>query len=296
MINYQNHPLAGATDLDSAFNKLWYFYRKYFLGLYLVSVIGSLLSSIFISGLDISSLQTTTDPNEMLEMMKEMAGPYALTMLVSIIISLVLHTWVLERPSPEPDFLPRLLKKTFVSLVTFLVVMILLGILAVILISVGIVLFVLPGLFATFYIITVGMFATPLILTETLNPLEAISGSFRLAHRNLWANMGWVIVVLLILLVTALVLGAIVMIPFSGSFIRSIINPEEAAAMFEMARNPVYIGLSALSSGLITPVVPILAFILYFRNRAEEVIVEVTTENEPGVKVEDLYPPMPDRE
>ena len=36
MNTYQNHPLAGAVDIDSAFNKLWYFYKKYFLGLYIL--------------------------------------------------------------------------------------------------------------------------------------------------------------------------------------------------------------------------------------------------------------------
>jgi len=60
-----------------------------------------------------------------------------------------------------------------------------------------------------------------------------------------------------------------------------------------MARNPVYIGLSALTGGLVTPVMPILAFLLYFRNRGEEVAVEVTTDDGNTVKVEDLYPPMP---
>ncbi|MFZ1269543.1 MAG: hypothetical protein WAR98_01185, partial [Bacteroidales bacterium] len=78
MNTYQNHPLAGAVDLDSAFNKLWYFYKKYFVGLYIISVVGSLVSSIFISGLDLATLQTTTDPVEMLEIMKGFAGPYAL--------------------------------------------------------------------------------------------------------------------------------------------------------------------------------------------------------------------------
>jgi len=60
-----------------------------------------------------------------------------------------------------------------------------------------------------------------------------------------------------------------------------------------MARNPVYIGLSALTGGLVTPVMPILAFLLYFRNRGDEVAVEVTTDDDNTVKVEDLYPPMP---
>jgi hypothetical protein len=293
MNNYQNHPLTGAVDLDSAFNKLWYFYKKYFTGLYIISVAGSLLSSMFISGLDLASLQTTTDPAEMLEMMKGFAGPYTLTLLVALVLSVLLHVWVLERPAGEANSSSALLKKSLIALVPYLVAMIIFGVMAMMLVSIGIVLLVLPGLFAIFYMATVGVFVMPVILTETRSPLEALTRSFKLAHKNLWPNIGWVIVVILILIVASLILGALVMLPFTGSFIKSIANPEEASAMFDMARNPVYIGLSALTSGLVTPVMPILAFLLYFRNRGDELAVEVTTNDDNTVKVEDLYPPMP---
>lgn len=296
MNTYQNHPLAGAVDLDSAFNKLWSFYKKYFVGLYIISVAGSLLSSLFISGIDISSLQATTDPAEMLEKMKGFAGPYALTILVSLVIGVLLHAWVLEKPAGEPGFFTAVLRNSLIALVPYLIAMIIFGILTVVLTSIGIVLLVLPGLFAIFYMVTVGLFVMPVTLVETRSPFEMLSRSFRLAHRNLWPNMGWVIVVILIMIVVAMVLGALVMLPFTGSFIKSIVNPEEAGAMLEMTRNPLYIGLSALTGGLVTPVMPILAFLLYFRNRAEEVVIEVTTENDNAVKVEDLYPPIPGKE
>lgn len=296
MNTYQNHPLAGAVDIDSAFNKLWSFYKKYFVGLYIISVVGSLLTSMAVAGLDLASLQTTTDPEEMLKIMKGMAGPYALALLVSLVLGVLLHAWVLDRPAGEAGFTSALLRRSLVALVPYLAAMIIFGVLTMMLVSIGIVLLVLPGLFAIFYMATVGLFVMPVILAETRNPLEALTRSFRLTHKNLWANMGWVVVVILIMIVAAMVLGAIVMLPFTGSFIRSIANPEEAAAMLEMTRNPVYIGLSSLTGGLVTPVMPILAFLLYFRNRGEEVIVEVTTDSDNAVKVEDLYPPMPDRE
>lgn len=296
MNTYQNHPLAGAVDIDSAFNKLWSFYKKYFVGLYIISVVGSLLTSMAVAGLDLASLQTTTDPEEMLKIMKGMAGPYALALLVSLVLGVLLHAWVLDRPAGEAGFTSALLRRSLVALVPYLAAMIIFGVLTMMLVSIGIVLLVLPGLFAIFYMATVGLFVMPVILAETRNPLEALTRSFRLTHKNLWANMGWVVVVILIMIVAAMVLGAIVMLPFTGSFIRSIANPEEAAAMLEMTRNPVYLGLSALTGGLVTPVMPILAFLLYFRNRGEEVIVEVTTDSDNAVKVEDLYPPMPDRE
>ena len=296
MNNFQNHPLTGAADLDSAMTKLWSFYKKYFVGLYIISVILALLSSLIVSGLDLSMMQTTTDPAEMLKMMEGMAGPYALIMLVSLVFGVLLHAWVLGKPMNEPDFLPVFLKRSLVSLVPYLVVMIVFAIITAVLTTVGLFLLVLPAFFALFYCATVMIFALPLTLVESRNPATVITRSFRLAHIHLWPNMGWVVVTLLIIVVASLVLGAITMLPFTGSFIKSMTNPEEASNMLEMSRSPLYIGVSSLLTSLITPVLPILAFILYFRNRGDEVVAVITTETEPAVKVEDLYPRMPDRE
>lgn len=296
MNNFQNHPLAGATDLDSAMAKLWFFYKKHFIGLYLISVVLALISSLITSGLDLSAMQATTDPADLLEMMKGMAGPYALMMLVSLVFGVLLHAWVLEKPVGGPDFLPSFLKKSLVALIPCMVVMVVFSIIAVVLTTVGLILLVLPAFFAIFYIATVMIFALPLTLVESRNPVTVVTRSFRLAHLHLWPNMGWVVVIMLIIVVASLVLGAITMLPFTGSFIRSIANPEEAGTMLEMSRNPVYIGLGSLLTSLVTPVLPILAFILYFRNRGDEVIAEMTTEGEPAVTVEDLYPRMTDRE
>ena len=297
MNNYQNHPLAGAVDLDTAFNKMWFFYKKYFLGLYIISVISALLTSFFTSGIDVASFQeASTDPELVLEKMKDMAGPYALMMLVSIVFGVLLHAWVLEKPSGEQGFISSLTRKTLTSLLPYLVAVIILLVLTVLLTSVGLVLLVLPGLFAVFYMVTVIMFAMPVTMIETRNPVEAVSRSFRLTHKNFWANMGWVIVVLLIIIVASMIIGALVMLPFTGSLISSIANPEEASSLLDMHRNPLFIILNALLSGMITPVMPILAFLLYFRNKGDEVTVEVTTDSEPKVKVEDLYPPMPGKE
>lgn len=296
MHNYQSHPLAGASDLDSAMSKLWSFYKKYFIGLYVISVILALISSLITSGIDLTTWQTTTDPYEMIEMMKGLAGPYALLMLVSLVFGVLLHAWVLEKPMNGPDFLPVLLRKSLVALIPYMATMIILFIIAAVLTTIGLILLILPALFALFYIITVMLFALPVTLTETGNPIRVVERSFRLAHSHLWPNMGWAIVVILIVLVSSLVIGAIVILPFTGSFIKSMTNPEEAGALLEMSRNPLYIIISALLTSLVTPVMPVLAFILYFRNRGDEVIAEITTEAEPAVKVEDLYPPMPGRE
>jgi hypothetical protein len=296
MNDFQNHPLTGAANLDSAMTKLWAFYKKYFVGMYIISVVLALLTSLASAGIDASMLQTVTDPEEMLQILKGMAGPYALILLISFVFGVILHAWVLERPLGEPGFPGTLLKKSALALIPYLLVMIVLMTIGMIMTAFGLVLLVLPGIFALFYIATVTMFALPLTLAESRNPAHVLSRSFTLAHRNLWPNMGWVIVVMLIILVVSLVIGAILMVPFTGTFLKSFTNPEEATTLLDISRNPVYIILSALTTSLVTPVFPILAFILYFRNREEEVQQEEVADSEERLKVEDLYPKTPDNQ
>jgi hypothetical protein len=294
MNNYKNHPLTGATDLDSAMTMLWSFYKRYFLGLYLISVVLSILSSLFTAGIDINAMQSVTDPEEMLELLKGMAGPYVLVVLVSLLTGVFLHTWVLEKPEGDPSFVSSLFKMSLTALIPYLAVMIIFSVIGVVLITIGLVLLILPALFALFYICTVMLFAMPVTLTETRNPMTVVSRSFSLAHRNLWPNMGWVTVIMLILVIISLVIGALTLLPFTGSFINSLTNPEEASSMLELAKSPVYIGITALTTSLVTPVLPILAFILYFRNRDDEESVTKDSETDSSVKVEDLYPKMPE--
>jgi hypothetical protein len=296
MDNYQDHPLSGATDLDSAMTKLWAFYKKYFIGMYMISVVLSLLSGLLSASLDLGKLQTITTSDEMITMIKEMIVPYSLIMAVSLVFGVLLHAWVLERPLGEGNTIAKVLKISAGALIPYLLVMIVLVMAAAFITAVGLVLLILPGIFALFYSFTVAIFALPVTLIETRNPGTVMARSFSLAHNHLWPNMGWVVVVTLIVVVISMVAGALVMLPFTGSLIRSLTSPEEAATILEMAKNPLYIILNSLISSLVTPVFAILAFILYFRNR--EIVSPAVIEPGEGntLKVEDLYPGMPDNE
>jgi hypothetical protein len=103
-------------------------------------------------------------------------------------------------------------------------------------------------------------------------------------------------VLALIIIVIAIVIGGLTMLPFSGTFLKALADPGDATAMLEMAKNPVYIGLNALATALVTPVFPILAFIMYFSNNKENPAEVITPEDDNKVKVEDLYPRMPDNQ
>jgi hypothetical protein len=298
MNDYQNHPLAGADDLDSAMSKLWVFYKKYFAGMYIISVVMALLSGIITSGFDMSSLYSgyTGDPQQILEMMKGMVVPYSLLLIVTFVFGVLLHAWILERPLGQENTILKVLKSSLIALIPFLIVLIVISIAGAMLTTIGLVLLVLPGLFAVLYISTVAIFALPVTLIETRNPGLIISRSLSLAHNKFWPNLAWVIVLALIVIVIAIVIGGLTMLPFSGTFMKALADPGDATAMLEMAKNPVYIGLNALATALVTPVFPILAFILYFRNNDDDPAVIITPEDDNKVKVEDLYPKMPDNQ
>lgn len=296
MDTYQNHPLAGARDLDTAMAKLWAFYKKYFIGLYIISIVMAVLTGLATSGIDLAAIQSTTDPEEMLEIMKGMAGPYLLVIAISLVFSVMLHAWVLEKPLGQGNALVKALKTCLMALVPYLLVMILVMLAGGLMIAVGLVMLILPGLFAMLYVGTVAILVMPVTLVESRNPGTVLSRSLTLTHANFWQNIAWVIVIALIVIVISVVVGALVMLPFTGSLFKSFADPEAANSVLEMSKNPFYVGLSALATSLVTPVFPILAFIIYFRNSQDVTAVEVHPEENNQVKVEDLYPKMPDNE
>jgi hypothetical protein len=102
---------------------------------------------------------------------------------------------------------------------------------------------------------------------------------------------------MILFIVIALVASAIVMLPFTGAFLKTIANPGEAKPMLDIASNPVYIILSAAGNALILPFIPIFGFLLYFNQRAREEGPKPPTYGDENykVKVEDLYA-KPDRE
>jgi hypothetical protein len=279
-------------------SKLWAFYKKYFVGMYIISVTMGLLSGIISSGFDMSSLYSgyTGDPQQVVEMMKGMAVPYALLLIITFVFGVLLHAWILERPLGQESTILKVLRSSLIALIPVLIVFIVFCIAGTMLTTIGLVLLVLPGLFAAAYIAMVALFALPVTLIETRNPGSILSRSLSLAHNRFWPNMAWVIVLALIVIVIAIVITGLIMLPFSGTFFKALADPGDATAMLEMAKNPLYIGISAFATALVTPVFPILAFILYFRNNDDDPAVMVIPEEDNKVRVEDLYPKMPDNQ
>lgn len=293
MDHLSNHPLYRRHNIDSAMNSLWDFYRNHFLVLFITSLVMSLAVQYGTSMLDLEDLQSTTDPLLLLEKIKDFLVPMLILSLISILFSAVLQYYIIYKPlDPEITILTSALK-SLRYFIPYLIIVILLAFFGAIAIVIGLFALVVGAFFAAIYIMTVFMFILPVMMVEGPDIMKTITRTFSLTHRNFWSNIGWVAVFLIIMIVISVIFSAIIMIPFSGSFLKTLTNPEAASEVVNYASNPVFIILSAAVSALTMPLMPILACILYFHGRATEDIQDQIREESKGdndkVKVEDLY-------
>jgi hypothetical protein len=129
-------------------------------------------------------------------------------------------------------------------------------------------------------------------MVEGINIGNTISRTIKLVHKNFWSNIGWVAVFIIIILVVSVIFSGIILLPFTGSFIKTIVNPEDASKLVEVTTNPLFIILSAIVNALTLPLMPVFACILYFNGKAGEEQTQPVVTIEPDnnrVRVEDLY-------
>lgn len=293
MDQFSNHPLYKIHNIDSAMSSLWDFYKKKFAGLFIISIVLAAISQYLSSMINISELQKITDPEELVLMMREYVWPVILISVISLFFSTIMHYYILYNPLDEENTLVRCIVRSLRYFFPYLIIMILLAFFGSFALALGLVALIIGVFFAALYIMMIYLFILPILMVEGPNIGHAISRSFTLAHRNFWTNIGWTAVFILILVVLSLVMSGLVLLPFSGSFLKLFSNTADSSAVTELASNPAYIILNALISALIFPSLPIFACILYFNGKAREeqpISWEPPKDdNEGKVKVEDLY-------
>lgn len=301
MIDYSQHPLNKKYDLDTALTAIWEFYKKWFGSLIIIAFVFSLVTTYLAGRIDISGLYSVTDPEEMMDIVKSMLGPYSLILLFTFVFSLVLQYYIIRKPvDPDSNIFTigtQGLVKFFLPL---LALTILLSVFAVFALMIGVVLLFIGALFASVYIVLLYAFIVPVLMIEDKGISHTITESLRLAHKRFWPNIGWATVFIILLMVISFILGAIIMIPFGGSFFRSILNPDNAASeMLNFSSKPSFIVLNAISNALTMPLFPIFSLVLYFNARsdysAEGISKATPGDDEGGVKIEDLYADMADK-
>lgn len=292
MDNFRNHPLYKVHTIDTAMNSLWDFYRKNFLVLFIMSAGLAFVMQYVSSLIDLKDIQSETDPLVMLEKMKVFLVPMLIISLVNLLLTTILQHYIMFSPVDSSNSVLKSLIRSLRYFLPYLIILIILSFAGAIAIVIGFLALVVGAVFAAIYLMTLYMFILPVMMTEGPDIGNTISRVFRLAHRDFWTNFGWVAAFIVILLVISLLLSGIILIPFAGSFFKTLFNPDETAAAVDMARNPLFIILSALANALTIPLMPIFATILYFNGKAKEDKKDaeyIPAAEDNRVRVEDLY-------
>ncbi len=270
MDQFINHPLYKKHDIDSAMSSLWAFYKKRFVPLFLVSLVMSLVTQYATTLMDMSELQSITDPEVMISQLSKYIWPMILISLVTLFFSTILHYYVIYNPIDSSNNIFVSALKSLRYFVLYLIIMVLFAFAGSFALVLGLLALVVGVFFAALYLATLYFFILPILMVEGPLIANAIKRTFVLAHRNFWSNFGWSAAFIVILLVVSVLLSGLILLPFTGTFLKAFTDQGSASSLIDLAGNPFYIFLSAAVNALTFPLVTIFACILYFNGRAQE--------------------------
>jgi hypothetical protein len=292
MDQFSNHPLYRKHNIDSAMNSLWEFYKKKFLTLFIASLAMSLMIQYASSMVNMKELSSITDPMLMLEKIKGLLLPILIISLINLLFTNILQYYVIFNPIDSESTFFNSIIRSLKFFIPYVIIMVLLAFAGSIAIILGIFVLVVGAFFAMLYVVTIYLFILPVMMVEHVNIGSTITRTLTLTHKHFWTNIGWVAVFIIVMLVLSVIFSGIILLPFSGSFIKTLLKPEVAAEAVDVTTKPLFIILSAIVSSLTLPVMPIFACILYFNGRAGEDQIQVIPVPEPEntkIRVEDLY-------
>ena len=292
MENYNKHPLYRVHTIDSAMNSLLEVYRQNFLPLFMMSFVMSLVIQYSSTFIDLSSIQSETDPMVIIEKLKVFFVPMLIISLINLLFTTIIHHYIIFRPVDAANNIVSSVVRSFRYYIPYLVIIIMLSVAGTIAIALGLFVVVVGAFFAIIYVILLYLFILPVMMVEGTDIVSTVSRVFSLAHRNFWTNFGWVATFLVLVIVVSVILSGIAMLPFAGSFFKTLFNPEEAGVAADLTKSPLFFILTSLANALTVPLLPILASILYFNAKAREEKREPdiqSSKEDARVKVEDLY-------
>lgn len=292
MDQFSNHPLYRKHNIDSAMNSLWGFYKKKFLSLFIMSLVMSLAMQYASTLVNMKELSAITDPMILLEKIKGILLPILIISLINLLFTTILQYYILYNPVSGDNTVFVSIIKSLKFFIPYLILMVLLAFAGTIAIILGIFVLIIGAFFAMLYVVTVYLFILPVMMVEDTNIGSTITRTIKLVHKNFWSNIGWVSVFIIFMLVISVIFSGIILLPFTGNFIKTIVNPDDASKLVDVTTNPLFIILSAIVSALTLPLMPIFAAILYFNGKAGEEQLQLVPPVDPEdnrVRVEDLY-------
>jgi hypothetical protein len=228
MDQFSSHPLYRKHNIDSVMNTLGAFYAKNFIVLFITSFIMSLGIQFISMSFDFKGLMTITDPMDVIVKLKDMIWPLVAMSLVSLLFITILHYYVIYNPVDGNVSIFTSIYKSLKYIVPYLIIIVIFSFLGSIAMLLGLLVLIIGVFFAILYMMTLYLFVLPILMVEGTDIGNAISRSFILTHRGFWSNIGWVAVFLIIVMIASMILSTLILLPFSGSFLKILTNPEEA--------------------------------------------------------------------
>lgn len=292
MDQFSNHPLYQKHTIDSVMSSMWDFYKKKFVPLFIISLVMSFIMQYVSTFINIKEVQSITDPVLMMQKLSQYILPILVISIVNLLFTTIMQYYIIYNPIEHKATVVDSVINSLRYFIPFLIIMVLLTFAGTIAIVLGLLALVVGVFFSMLYIVTIYLFILPVMMVEGTNIGHTITRTISMAHKNFWTNLGWVAVCVILLIVISILLSGLILIPFTGNFIKTITSPDSAGAIADMTTSPVYLILSAIVGALTLPILPIFACILYFNGRAREekgqTVTQVNPEND-RVRVEDLY-------
>jgi hypothetical protein len=241
---------------------------------------------------NIKELSSITDPMLLLEKIKGFIIPILVISLINLLFTTILQYYIIFNPVDAENTIFISIVRSLKYFIPYLIIMVLLAFAGTIAIVLGIFVLIIGAFFAMLYVVTIYLFILPVMMAEGTNIGSTITRTIKLTHKNFWSNIGWVAVFIIIMLVISVVFSGIILLPFTGSFIKTIVNPDDASKLVDVTSKPLFIILSAIVSAFTLPLMPIFACILYFNGKAVEEQIQPIPTIDPEnnkVRVEDLY-------
>jgi len=277
MLNYKEHPYYREMNLDHFFQYGWELYRKNFAWFFFYSFLAMILLQTFNSylmGPYIQDVYTLAEnPENLGRALKNISLILAVSLIIYTIIGLFLTYLILNlSEKQEKGHIALFIESMSKYFFPLLGATIISGIILIFGTFLGVLALIIGALVAALYFGTVFFPLSPIVILEKLNPLEAISRSFKMVHSDFWKALSFVVVVILIYIVISLVLGALTMIPFATDFMDLLSNPESynAEEITSTMLNPLQLILSSVSNALLLPLFPIFGVLLYLNLKHKE--------------------------
>ena len=273
MIDPNEHPLSQERDLEGLFRKTWEIYRKHFGWLFLYSFLGILVLQSFLLTSRLREFMTfdyLTNPEKIAEQMGSLFMLMVVFFIGYAILYLFLHYYILYQEWKTENNHFILIKESIKKFaLPYLATMFLAFIILIMGMMLGVILFVIGMFAAMIYLAAIFTPTSTLLIIEEVNPLEAITGSFKLVHKDLWKTLGYIVVFYILYFIIGIFLSSIILAPFTGNFFE-FLNPEISTEIAKTSKSllpdisPAYILISSAASAVTTPLAPIFSILIYF--------------------------------